>query len=39
MNELNNPSPNKTSIDLDLDRFDMKNIVKEYNFLFKELIK
>lgn len=39
INELNNPSFNKSNIDFDLDRFDMKNIVKEYNFLFKKLIK
>ena len=37
INELNNPSPIKKKIDLDLDRFHMKNIVKKYNLLFKEL--
>ena len=39
INELNNPSPIKKQIDLDLDRFHMKNIVKKYNLLFKELTK
>ena len=37
INELNNPSPIKNKIDLDLERFHMKNIVKKYNLLFKEL--
>ena len=39
INELNNPSPIKNQIDLDLERFHMKNIVKKYNLLFKELTK
>ena len=39
INELNNPSPIRNEIDLDLYRFNMKNIVKEYNFLFKKVIE